>query len=59
MRFLSAWTALLLLLCTPAVAQNTMPNDSTLPGAGLPIFILVVVAGLVYWKVRRRRAKKN
>ena len=38
--------------------QN-MPNNSTLPGAGLPIFILVVIAGLVYWRIRRRRAKKN
>jgi len=58
MRYLSAWAVLLLLLCTPAIAQN-MPNDSTLPGAGLPIFILVVIAGLVYWRIRRRRAKKN
>jgi len=30
-----------------------------LPGAGLPVFILVVIAGVVYWRVWRRRAKKN
>jgi hypothetical protein len=59
MRTLLRYAALLLLvLCTPALAQ-VMPNDSTLPGAGLPVFILIVIAGLVYWRIRRRRAKKH
>jgi hypothetical protein len=59
MKYLRAWIALLLLPCTPALAQNTMPNASPLPGAGLPVFALAVIAGLAYWIVRRRRAKKN
>ena len=59
MKDLSPWAALLLLLSTPAAAQNTMPTNSTLPGSGLPVFILIVSAGLVYWRVRRRRAEKN
>ena len=52
-----AWAALLLLLCTPALAQNT--KRFQLPWRGLPIFILVVIAGLVYWRVRRRARRRT
>ena len=44
MKDLSTWAALLLLLSTPAAAQNTVPTDLTLPGSGLPVFILIVSA---------------
>ena len=49
---------LLLLLCTHAAAQ-VMPNDFTLPGAGLPVFILVVIAGVVYWRVLATAREKE
>ena len=59
--------AALLALSLPILAQNHSAaeqnkvgaDDAPLPGAGLPVFAIVVIGGVVYWLMRRRRAKKD
>jgi hypothetical protein len=44
----------LLLISSPTFAQN-----APMPGAGLPVLILVLLITLVFWLLKRRRTPKK
>jgi hypothetical protein len=50
--------ALLSAFCLPALAQYNTGNDSPVPGAGLPVILVIAIGCGVYWFVKRRRRKR-